>query len=71
MFLGFVFVCTLGIQECTRANAIQVVQIPSTFTNTVSQGFAGAACQNSAVGYARSHFDPKINRIGVNCELQP
>ena len=71
MFLGFIFICALGVQECTRSNATQVVQIPGTFTNAVSQGLAGAACQNAAVGYARSHFDPKINRIGVNCELQP
>jgi hypothetical protein len=69
MFLGFVFICALGAAECTRANATQIVQIPGTFTNAVSQGFAGAACQKAATDYARAHFDPTKSRIGVNCEI--
>ena len=70
IFIGFVFLCTLGTPECTHANAIQAIQIPGTFSSPTSDGFAVVACQKAAVAYARVNYDPKINRIGVGCEYQ-
>jgi hypothetical protein len=68
-FTGFVLVCQLGVAECTKDIALQVVPIPGTFTNKVSAGFAGVACQQAVVAYARANFDPAKNRLGVLCVL--
>lgn len=69
MFIGFVFLCTLGTVECTKDNAVQIIQIPGTFTDRVSIGFAGVKCQDAAVAYAKMRYSPSTYRIGVNCEL--
>lgn len=69
MFIGFVFLCTLGVAECTKDNATKIIQIPGTFTNKVSMGFAGVKCQDAAVVFARMRYSPSDYRIGVNCEL--
>ena len=67
-FIGFVLLCAPGTPECTKDKASFVYELTQHFANAKSAGFAGVACQQAAVAYARTHFDPGKNRIGIACE---